>query len=63
MLAVTVREVTRNVPIVDPAGIVMLPGTVAAVVRLLVSVTTVADVMALSRRTVPVTPLPPGTVD
>ena len=37
---VTVLEVTVNVPLVAPAGIVMLAGTVAALVLLLVSVTT-----------------------
>jgi hypothetical protein len=38
--AVTVFDVTVNVPLVDPAGIVMLAGTVAAVVLLLDNVTT-----------------------
>jgi hypothetical protein len=59
---VTVRDVTKNVPIVDPAGIERLAGTVAALVRLLARVTVVAVVTALWRRTVPVTPFPPGTV-
>jgi hypothetical protein len=55
--------VTVNVPVVLPAGIVMLAGTVATVVLLLVSVTTAPPVGAATPSvTVPWLLAPPSTV-
>ncbi|MCC6129278.1 MAG: hypothetical protein IT186_05065 [Acidobacteria bacterium] len=55
-------DVTRKVPVVEPTGIEMLSGTVAALVRLLVRITVVAEVTGLWSLTTPLTPLPPGFV-
>jgi hypothetical protein len=61
---VTALEVTTNVPLVEPAGIVMLAGTVAAFVLLLDNVTTApADGAAAVSVAVPVAfALPPITL-
>jgi hypothetical protein len=56
------KAVTRKVPFLEPAGMVMLAGTVAALIKLLVRFTVVDDAIALWSLTVPVTPFPPGTV-
>jgi hypothetical protein len=64
LLAVTVTPVTANVPLVAPAAMVMLAGTVAAAVLLLDSVTVMPPEGAgpLSE-TVPVPVPPPTSVD
>jgi len=61
--AVTALVVTTNVAVVECAGTVMLVGTVAAAVLLLVSVTLVFTAGAASRVTVAVACVPPRTVE